>query len=173
MRPCTASSFQSTLPLRGATTWPTSTSHRTPDFNPRSPCGERHEAKKRQLDQWLISIHAPLAGSDCSNVHSPRSSAISIHAPLAGSDVSNFQVVIEHGLFQSTLPLRGATSLDKLDATLTEISIHAPLAGSDAPIHPPVFCSRDFNPRSPCGERLSNKKTLNPCGIQPTILRIS
>ena len=36
-----------------------------------------------------------------------------------------------HMLFQSTLPLRGATLGRKLHAGILDISIHAPLTGSD------------------------------------------
>ena len=34
------------------------------DFNPRSPCGERHACEHRVGHERRISIHAPLAGSD-------------------------------------------------------------------------------------------------------------
>ena len=58
-------SFQSTLPLRGATI--------VGGFRP-------HLGK--------ISIHAPLAGSDIPDGAVVRVELISIHAPLAGSDAS-------------------------------------------------------------------------------------
>ena len=80
-----------------------------------------------------ISIHAPRVGSD----HHPRRAApagikISIHAPRVGSDHQGVEP-----------PSAGSP-----------ISIHAPRVGSD----PFPGCSspapgRDFNPRSPCGER--------------------
>ena len=56
--------------------------------------------------------------------------------------------------FQSTLPLWGAT--DKADERLKQanISIHAPLVGSDEFAESKKERGRDFNPRSPCGERL-------------------
>ncbi len=79
-------------------------------------------------------------------------------------------------VFQSTLPLRGATAYRfSIDETLI-ISIHTPLAGSDVcgrisvdgefiSIHTPLAGSDNrekchlaqydyFNPHSPCGERL-------------------
>ncbi len=78
-------------------------------------------------------------------------------------------------LFQSTLPLRGATGAVNVALPVAGISIHAPLAGSDSPvtpaaaymvisIHAPLAGSdhqrrragteiHHFNPRSPCGER--------------------
>ena len=104
------STFQSTLPLRGATytlrAW--STIH-------------------------YISIHAPLTGSDQSGAvfrflglhFNPRSpygerlgighdilipSKISIHAPLTGSDCYWIFCGTPSAIFQSTLPLRGATA---------------------------------------------------------------
>ena len=78
-------------------------------------------------------------------------------------------------LFQSTLPVRGATFHPQVAALRRGISIHAPRAGSDVmpgdwrmdgkiSIHAPRAGSDesepyysdaviDFNPRSPCGER--------------------
>ena len=78
-------------------------------------------------------------------------------------------------VFQSTLPLRGATGADPEAKVRSAISIHAPLTGSDLimlysgwrigiSIHAPLTGSdqvrmfetspnRDFNPRSPYGER--------------------
>ena len=57
--------------------------------------------------------------------------------------------------FQSTLPVGGATFAGGAAIALRDISIHAPRVGSDPghdsrPVY--IFC---FNPRSPCGERLS------------------
>ena len=128
--------FQSTLPLRGAT---------------------YHYAGGR--DAIVISIHAPLAGSDASTMETVRHFPISIHAPLAGSDYSqgagrlqsdNFnprspcgerqdsQVVPPSIVgFQSTLPLRGATIAVRL---ICRYLIY-------------------FNPRSPCGERPSASRS--------------
>ena len=88
-------------------------------------------------------------------------------------------------LFQSTLPLRGATNCTTNTRHGHAISIHAPLAGSDAnvlpgPRAPMIFQSTlplrgattiqppagmrtpNFNPRSPCGERRSRRITRNP-----------
>ena len=122
-----------------------------------------------------ISIHAPLAGSDVDGNEIVDDWLISIHAPLAGSDLRKEALTQGVPLFQSTLPLRGATAtavpcpttilfqstLPLRGATMYEsgkqepnfISIHAPLAGSDgSPGRVPHKFSH-FNPRSPCGER--------------------
>ena len=78
----------------------------------------------------LISIHAPLTGSDiiCKFALSYR--AISIHAPLTGSDWRAQHFAPGYKVFQSTLPLRGATCIQRVNGSL-----------------------RHFNPRSPYGER--------------------
>ena len=78
----------------------------------------------------IISIHAPLAGSDQAHSLCRTARSISIHAPLAGSDE-------RHG--------RGAADY--------RISIHAPLAGSDRGFMRMVGSFCYFNPRSPRGER--------------------
>ena len=82
----------------------------------------------------------------------------------------------EIGLFQSTLPMRGATTVSNITFLALTISIHAPHAGSDFQKRPPTADDKrfqstlpmrgattrytikakrpwDFNPRSPCGER--------------------
>ena len=99
--------FQSTLPMRGATNalvGIASTLH----FNPRSPCGER--LYKTDTGVMLVSI--------------------SIHAPHAGSDIRAGKFKLP-ALFQSTLPMRGATARQHGSAGGSGISIHAPHAGSD------------------------------------------
>ena len=104
--------------------------------------------------------------------------AISIHAPLAGSDVmacSSASTLLDFNprspcgerlpwipflslmiRFQSTLPLRGATTPSYRPGKAPMISIHAPLAGSDEKGGEFDGILTYFNPRSPCGERLDN-----------------
>ena len=60
-----------------------------------------------------------------------RPQCISIHAPRVGSD----------------LPIRGY-------ALICNISIHAPRVGSDCRPRANLLKYYNFNPRSPCGERL-------------------
>ena len=60
---------------------------------------------------------------------------------------------VDHGEFQSTLLMRGATRLHLGSALSTRISIHAPHARSDLA---QLTCRRNadnFNPRSSCEER--------------------
>ena len=60
--------------------------------------------------------------------------------------------------FQSTLPVGGATRADNIPARPEIISIHAPRGGSDAMVSLDILTLKDFNPRSPWGERRSNNR---------------
>ena len=149
--------FQSTLPGWGATD---SCAHvtvfNTANFNPRSPDGERLGDGAAMAYRADISIHAPRMGSDTA-------------LPVSFATFWRFQ---------STLPGWGATVQHRLTGFILKISIHAPRMGSDClrlhncschmkfqstlPGWGATVCSRrigcrcrDFNPRSPDGERLS------------------
>ena len=147
-------------------------------FNPHSPCGERHDNKIRGFEAERFSIHTPHAGSDTG----------SILARLDGE------------CFQSTLPMRGATAVSFSIFSPPVFSIHTPHAGSDPifimtwrteyfSIHTPHAgsdgCSGcpkspapNFNPHSPCGERLvtpyvqmvvRNFNPHSPCRERPVL----
>ena len=105
---------------------------RREDFNPRSPCGERLRPKKRLRKRIFISIHAPRVGSDtavsgCAGIPNP----ISIHAPRVGSDLRIGRIMPKMFLFQSTLPVWGATHPAVDCRPHFRISVHAPRVGSD------------------------------------------
>ena len=78
---------------------------------------------------------------------------ISIHALLAESDRINRNVANRERKFLSTLSLRRATHYDNYNLHCVEISIHALLAESDRAASITPTASRNFYPRSPCGER--------------------
>ena len=56
-----------------------------------------------------ISIHAPRGGSDAKLHLAQVKIHISIHAPRGGSDRPSDELLAQTGLFQSTLPVGGAT----------------------------------------------------------------
>ena len=98
---------------------------------------------------------------------------ISIHAPHAGSDQKGLLIIVLIMIFQSTLPMRGATQDKQGQNRTVSISIHAPHAGSDRQHLANYSGWYDFNPRSPCGERLlpntiasiiSHFNPRSPCG---------
>ena len=155
--------FQSTLSLRRATRPP-----------PRQPGAGR------------ISIHALLAESDHADglIHSLRQD-FNPRSPC-GERPGGSSLVPTAKTFQSTLSLRRATSAQQIYMQLMQISIHALLAESDisvSPVSDPAAlisihallaesdCSPglgreapgDFNPRSPCGERLHLRDRVFHC----------
>ena len=125
--------FQSTRPVRGATWRWISSRPTTCYFNPRAPCGARPVHTYLAPYIPAISIHAPRAGRDISrrfpglrfwiSIHAPRAGrdclqslhrvtdVISIHAPRAGRDSRRLCRCTSPRRFQSTRPVRGATSL--------------------------------------------------------------
>ena len=172
-----AARFQSALPLRGAMILDFSGGYsssnfnpRSPcgerrstgtgrcgpaDFNPRSPCGERRPSATGVCASSLFQSALPLRGATPDGAPHTDAAGISIRAPLAGSDINSDELQTYNYIFQSALPLRGATS------------------------HPCTSTARrsNFNPRSPCGERLPfrriasrgiNFNPRSPCGERPT-----
>ena len=65
-------------------------------------------------------------------------------------------------IFQSTLPVWGATHPIFGEDLEVVISIHAPRVGSDAPRRWRGRFAGYFNPRSPCGERLCISSSTQP-----------
>ena len=112
-----------------------------PNFNPRSPWGERRPA--------TVAI-------DRAANFNPRS-------PW-GERLSGAQAPPHLERFQSTLPVGGATERHVSERRQCQISIHAPRGGSDR------FCQSSarryvhFNPRSPWGERQASRWGLPPQG---------
>ena len=147
--------FQSTHPLRGATVcnwW--AVFFPIFDFNPRTPCGVRQAAVVAGDAGSGISIHAPLAGCDTSSpILSWSCSVFQSTHPLRGATSARATGCTGLCGFQSTHPLRGATSVAGHGAALAVISIHAPLAGCDKGVSLLLYKTAHFNPRTPCGVR--------------------
>ena len=103
----------------------------TNNFNPRSPCGERLQFHEVILWHPLFQSTLPVWGATIVYLCLWIAIDISIHAPRVGSDELRLAVVTQ----------------------MYYISIHAPRVGSDYYVPTSTLISRDFNPRSPCGER--------------------
>ena len=192
--------FQSTLSLRRATGHHSGSGHdllisihallaesdrprpprwrHRPDFNPRSPCGERPVVSWMRFANCSISIHALLAESDRGS-SSNSSHFEQFQSTLSLRRATNpARIPMRFVIFQSTLSLRRATQSVVHDPRQLRISIHALLAESDRnawassgkpcriSIHALLAESDsgtttingaciNFNPRSPCGERPS------------------
>ena len=70
-----------------------------------------------------------------------------------GERLNPFFHSINQLLFQSTLPAGGATMSKMEGAISAHISIHAPRGGSDCGVGQVCAARKNFNPRSPRGER--------------------
>ncbi len=187
-----ASTFQPTLPARGAT--------------------PRRSAKVKKANS--ISTHAPRTGSDRDSVFdlpsyiafqptlpargathwrtggqqrtgdfNPRSphGERRCHYRLSVGRIYHFNPRSPHGerlniesavrflaVFQPTLPARGATSVRPQSYSDEPISTHAPRTGSDCWAGTYRGTPAHFNPRSPHGERLlPTQRTLNLCHFNP------
>ena len=101
-------------------------------FNPRSPCGERHENYYGDLKLSKFQSTLPVWGATVWSQPLPVVRGISIHAPRVGSDVRDALTYLQDLAFQSTLPVWGATRLFRRGLHRRGISIHAPRVGSDA-----------------------------------------
>ena len=123
--------FQPTLPARGATI-----------------------PRYRRAYQDRISTHAPRTGSDAQST-APRSKGDYFNPRSPHGERQAIFAANETAFtFQPTLPARGATGRDGADAAQRGISTHAPRTGSDcATGHSQSQRHRNFNPRSPHGER--------------------
>ena len=122
--------FQSTLPLRGATCWMIC-------------CKVLH----------IISIHAPLTGSDATGRKFRYSRPDFNPRSPYGERLMRITPKVTVKEFQSTLPLRGATYFPVLRLLWTGFQSTLPLRGATPPgSNVPVF-TKNFNPRSPYGER--------------------
>ena len=130
--------FQSTLPGWGATGKQCVYSRLRPDFNPRSPDGERRDGIiSTGLNRSYFNPRSPDGERLADGASRCRAVGISIHAPRMGSDIA---------LYPSGRWLG--------------ISIHAPRMGSDKKPAGSLPAGSDFNPRSPDGERLQHA-TIN------------
>ena len=130
-------------------------------------------------DCHTISIHAPRTGSDCEARTTSISGCYFNPRSPHGERLRLLDFVIHVCKFQSTLPARGATSKSRRQGNPQWISIHAPRTGSDflnqagrslgrkfqstlpargATDATPSLTApcKNFNPRSPHGERLTH-----------------
>ncbi len=84
----------------------------------------------------------------------PFGRGVSIRAPRVGSDLKHQYFLDVKVLFQSALPVWGATKMSAPLHAGIGVSIRAPRVGSDGSAEFCDYIIKRFNPRSPCGERL-------------------
>ena len=169
--------FQSTLPVWGATRSCGRSSGLRSNFNPRSPCGERPFLMLPALPGNNFNPRSPCGERPHSDYSSSDTCHISIHAPRVGSDGSLPGTPGTTPLFQSTLPVWGATKYNRGTMFWAIFQSTLPVWGATNPFLAVLGDNRfqstlpvwgathllrairprepNFNPRSPCGERRS------------------
>ena len=144
--------FQSTLPARGATYQRPSSLRTSGYFNPRSPHGERRAPATSGRPREPFQSTLPARGATgCSPGQMPGLIFQST-LPARGATLELLKTAVYQS-FQSTLPARGATRGREANTKAMLISIHAPRTGSDLTPRNWNAHQKNFNPRSPHGER--------------------
>ena len=145
--------FQSTRPIRGATTVTITAPLTNTYFNPRAPYGARQVLCVVVVVHHGISIHAPHAGRDHSRGTNRLHGSISIHAPHAGRDFCLHKSSRPSVAISIHAPHAGRDPVHRRARAAVCISIHAPHAGRDPLAQLPYNVGPYFNPRAPCGAR--------------------
>ena len=168
--------FQSTRPVRGATSSfiafdivgrvsihaPRAGRDRLLDvwrvqgrrFNPRAPCGARHNTVVRRKGERSFNPRAPCGARPMRAVILSRAVQFQSTRPVRGA--TNQECRTPHRYkFQSTRPVRGATRAAMPRRRGNRVSIHAPRAGRDWESGDKQSPDECFNPRAPCGARLN------------------
>ena len=145
--------FLSTLSLRRATGGGISHLIPSKDFYPRSPCGERPRGEHHANSQKEFLSTLSLRIATIHDFTTLYNIFISIHALLAESDIMYALKLADTMLFLSTLSLRRATNPPSVTPTASRnFYPRSPCGERPSQPKPPVK-SHNFYPRSPCGER--------------------
>ena len=147
------------------------------NFNPRAPCGARHNSSTQLIQLPYISTHAPLAGRDS---RPPRRLCVAgrYFNPRAPCGARRRIVILRSYIFkfQPTRPLRGATRIRcSKGRNRKNFNPRAP-CGARRQNQDEKEYRKYFNPRAPCGARQHHAEELNneagyfnpraPCGAR-------
>ena len=124
--------FQSTRPLRGATS----------------------DHPWRNLWAWVFQPTRPLRGATRTPIKLRDCFLISTHAPLAGRDRSSIKVTINKRDFNPRAPCGARRLPRRLTASSATFQPTRPLRGATPSHSLSLLHCYDFNPRAPCGARL-------------------
>ena len=194
-----ARQFQSTRPVRGATRTSSYPRRHHRRFNPRAPCGARLHMDAPVYVRNMFQSTRPVRGATFVVVVLNRDSCVSIHAPRAGRDTPHMIDALRSAgfnprapcgarprsstnarsplsfqstrpvrgatsvllplatpaMFQSTRPVRGATGARIFSDGDNRFQSTRPVRGATRAVSPIWTLRRCFNPRAPCGARLS------------------
>ena len=168
--------FQSTRPVRGATAVLVELAF-IDNVSIHAPRAGRDPLLILCISFSRVSIHAPRAGRDprccgtsdrdtCFNPRAPCGARLLVarwavfyvgfnpRAPCGARPITA-AIFADNTLFQSTRPVRGATPTLTFPDNHCHVSIHAPRAGRDGDVQRRRVVTACFNPRAPCGARLT------------------
>ena len=146
--------FQSTLPVWGATFDGFGGHGKVDDFNPRSPCGERPYKALRPSHGRNFNPRSPCGERHNYNTYHQYTSKFQSTLPVWGATGSHTQGDGYLYQFQSTLPVWGATSRIHTSCLAGKtFQSTLPVWGATAVLRMDWVVIPYFNPRSPCGER--------------------
>ena len=132
--------FQSTLPMRGATSAPAQTSSPRTYFNPHSPCGERRSQAPARRAHREFQSTLPMRGATRPVwMYSSTISRFQSTLPMRGATSTSTTATNGNNLFQSTLPMRGATRRSRPSLKLTAFQSTLPMRGATANIAKTIF----------------------------------
>ena len=145
--------------MRGATFCFDNNTLDSKNFNPRSPCGGRHDEDSVEALAATFQSTPPCGWRlfnpllKCRHIHfNPR--------PPCGGRQFIFASTFMPNRFQSTPPVRGATQLRNFKRWITHISIHAPRAGGDSIRNSFSFIATVFQSTPPVRGATNNELLL-------------
>ena len=143
--------------MRGATPPTAGDSQLRRGFNSRTPCGVRHFSITFVVYLQCVSIHAPRAGCDLlSDGGDGCLDSFNSRTPC-GVRLAAAMTIVEHGKFQFTHPVRGATKFGISCVTSTVMfQFTHPVRGATMMLILGTICFWSFNSRTPCGVRPDN-----------------
>jgi len=139
-------------------------------FNPRSRARERQRVRGRRAPRAVVSIHAPVRGSDLHRPANDHGPGVSIHAPVRGSDAWRGSTAFNLPGFNPRSRARERPESLGDSNLLKHVSIHAPVRGSDMARQTATREIIGFNPRSRARERPDNNPVnRDKCLFQSTL----
>ena len=113
-----------------------------------------------------VSIHAPRAGSDVQcRPHPAPHTRFNPRSPC-GERPGFYNMDCMEGMFQSTLPVRGATPVaGRAAGGAGGFNPRSPCGERPSSAPARCFYRTGFNPRSPCGERLCKPAALRELDV--------
>ncbi len=123
-------------------------------FNPRSPCGERHDRDRHSGSRDAISIHAPRAGGDdVQYIHYSLFMEFQSTPPVRGATGRRGGAAADMGDFNPRPPCGGRLVVEQINVTVKGFQSTPPVRGATFHLRAEQCYHHHFNPRPPCGGR--------------------